>query len=153
MFVWCANHGEQPRDARAATGAASKILTLRDILTKRPRFSLSQRLRLCRDIFKAVLYIPVMDWVHKDLRLDNILFLGSAAGSTVIDENFAHILPPCYVAGFEHSTGAQMQSDRAGDDKWDKRYPNRQGLESMKSALQSQHAWEQLYLGLDGSIK
>ncbi|KAH8430065.1 uncharacterized protein LDX57_007736 [Aspergillus melleus] len=123
---------EQPREAEAATGAAPKILTLRDILAKRPRFSLSQKLRLCCDIAKAVLYIHVMDWVHKGLRPDNILFLESASKSTVIDENFAHILPPCYVAGFEHSRGVQMESDRTGDGKWDKNlyhHPNRQGLQ------------------------
>jgi hypothetical protein len=124
---------EQLCEAEAPAGAAAPtILTLRDMLAKRPRFSLTQKLRLCCDIAKAVLYIHVMDWVHKGLRPDNILFLGSASKSAVIDEHFAYILPPCYIAGFEHSRGVQMESDRKEDGRWDEnlyRHPNRQSLQ------------------------
>ncbi|CAI7622983.1 unnamed protein product [Penicillium manginii] len=110
---------------------APEILTLSDLLAGRPRFSLTARLKLCCDIAKAVLYVHVMDWVHKGLRPDSILFLGSVPKTAMTDANYTHALPPCYVAGFEHSRAVQMHSDRKSDAEWAKnlyRHPNRQAL-------------------------
>ncbi len=69
-----------PSDATVST-PPWRIQTLRDLYQHHPVFSLTNRLKLCCDLAKAILYVHLLGWVHKSVRPDNIVFFMPPAGS------------------------------------------------------------------------
>lgn len=59
-------------------GAESKIATLQDLLEQQLHPSLSARLGLCTVLARCVHSFHAVNWVHKALRPDNILFFSSS---------------------------------------------------------------------------
>ena len=59
-------------------GAESKIVTLQDLLERQPHPSLSARLALCALLARCVHSFHAVNWLHKALRPDNIIFFSSS---------------------------------------------------------------------------
>ena len=109
-----------------------RVLSLRELLNSNPRFPLDQRLRMCCDLAKAVLYVHLVGWVHKSIRPDNIIFLQPRESSAT--PRFPYALTDPVLAGFEYAraTAEGALSDRKSDADWRHniyRHPNRQGIE------------------------
>jgi hypothetical protein len=109
-----------------------RVLSLRQLLNINPRFPLDQRLRLCCDIAKAVLYVHLVGWVHKSIRPDNIILLQPKESSAI--PQFPYALTDPVLAGFEYAraTAEGALSDRKSDADWTHniyRHPKRQGIE------------------------
>jgi hypothetical protein len=113
-------------DARGA----HRVLSLRDLFTKIPRFSMSHRFRFACDVAKAVLYVHLAGWVHKSLRPNNIVILEDPSLDRV--RRFPYSLPRPFLAGFEYARSLKTASDRRSDAEWQLniyRHPKRQFLE------------------------
>jgi hypothetical protein len=76
-------------------GAKSELLTLRELLGQIPKPSLSARISLCAVLARCVYSFHSVNWLHKGLRGDNIIFFLSP--SERLD------LSSPYVSGFELS--------------------------------------------------
>jgi serine/threonine protein kinase len=59
-------------------GAESKIVTLQDLLERQPHPSLSARLALCAVLARCVHSFHAVNWLHKALQPDNIIFFSSS---------------------------------------------------------------------------
>ncbi|KAA8900220.1 kinase-like domain-containing protein [Sphaerosporella brunnea] len=108
----------------------SKVLSLRDLLNRIPRFSLSDRLKFVCELAKALVYVHLVGWVHKSVRPDNILILEDP--SLPEARRFPYVLPPPFLAGFEYARSVKTASDRRSDAEWHLnlyRHPKRQFLE------------------------
>jgi hypothetical protein len=77
----------------------SKITTLQELLGQTPTPSLSTRVALCAVLARCVHSLHAVNWLHKALRADNIIFF-SLSGSLDLDAPF--------VSGFELSRPSNM---------------------------------------------
>lgn len=108
--------------------ADSIPLSLRDLIADkgRPAPSLSLRVRLMRTLVECVEKLHAVDWLHKGLRSDNIIFFHGGLDNNKVDLN----LP--YLTGFDYSrpVGSVSMSEGPGislaDDLY--RHPNVQGF-------------------------
>ncbi|RDW69767.1 hypothetical protein BP6252_08787 [Coleophoma cylindrospora] len=80
-------------------GTESKIATLQDLLEGQPYPSLSARLALCTVLARCVHSLHAVNWLHKALRPDNIIFF-SSSGLPSLNEPF--------LSGFELSRPSIM---------------------------------------------
>ncbi|KAI3394332.1 hypothetical protein diail_2884 [Diaporthe ilicicola] len=106
-------------------------ISLRDLITdnSRPIPSLTLRVRLMRILVECVEKLHAVDWLHKGLRSDNIIFFhGGLAGGDSRDLDFSKP----YLSGFEYSRPVTSVSMSEGpgvslaDDLY--RHPNVQGF-------------------------
>lgn len=104
-------------------------LSLRDLIADRgrPTPSLTSRVRLMRTLVECVEKLHAVDWLHKGLRSDNVIFfLGESEESRIVD------LSSPYLTGFDYSRPAASVSMSEGpeislaDDLY--RHPNVQGF-------------------------
>jgi len=58
-------------------GVQSDIITLRELLGREPKPSLSTRISLCAVLARCVHSFHAVNWLHKALRADNIVFISS----------------------------------------------------------------------------
>ncbi|KAF2820916.1 hypothetical protein CC86DRAFT_427968 [Ophiobolus disseminans] len=77
----------------------SKIATLRELLSQTPKPSLSARVVLCAVLARCVHSLHAVNWLHKALQADNIIFF-SSSGSLDLDAPF--------VSGFDLSRPSNM---------------------------------------------
>ncbi|KAL5349221.1 hypothetical protein ACLOAV_005509 [Pseudogymnoascus australis] len=82
-----------------AHSTKSSIVTLRELLGRCPKPSLSSRISLCAVLARCIHSFHAVNWLHKALRADNIIFLSSP------DQ---HNLNAPYVTGFELSRPSIM---------------------------------------------
>lgn len=109
--------------------ADSSPLSLRDLIADkgRPAPSLTSRVRLMRTLVECVEKLHAVDWLHKGLRSDNIIFFHNGLGGT----NQVDLSDP-YLSGFDYSrpVGSVSMSEGPGislaDDLY--RHPNVQGF-------------------------
>lgn len=83
--------------------------------------SLSERFRLASELAKAVSYIHVIGFVHKNIRPDTVLLLQNGSSS----------LGSAYLVGFERIRNADGHTFRLGEASWQKdlyHHPDRQGV-------------------------
>lgn len=78
-----------------------RLRTLHEILQERPKPSLSARISLCTSLAKCVYSFHSVDWLHKGLRSENILFLQPQGAQ-------ANIYHP-QVTGFELSRPSEFE--------------------------------------------
>ncbi|KAI0022892.1 prion-inhibition and propagation-domain-containing protein [Xylariomycetidae sp. FL0641] len=72
--------------ARPTTGApASNLVTLRELLGQKPKPSLTARISLCSALAECLGSFHAVDWLHKGLRSDNVLFFTQPAAGTTTD--------------------------------------------------------------------
>ncbi|KAK4495509.1 hypothetical protein PRZ48_013841 [Zasmidium cellare] len=101
------------------TSTTEKPRTLRSCLVQRTPHSLTERLELARQLAKSVNYVHTLDFVHKNVRPDNLVGFGDTH------------LGSFYLVGFEQVRSAEGMSYMQGDTDWQKnlyRHPSRQGL-------------------------
>ncbi|KAI0440443.1 prion-inhibition and propagation-domain-containing protein [Xylaria telfairii] len=89
-------------DTVAAHGVQSEFVTLRELLGRRPKPSLNLRVLLCAVLAQCVHTFHSVNWLHKGLRSDNVLFFASSSGSVDLDSP--------YVSGFELSRPSPIES-------------------------------------------
>lgn len=96
-FIYAYPNGST--DGSAATPAAQPV-SLLDILrdSSAPLTSVTVRLNIALSICRTLLTLHTADWLHKDLRSENILFFPSSAGSTI-----SALLARPYLTGFSFS--------------------------------------------------
>ncbi|KXJ89028.1 prion-inhibition and propagation-domain-containing protein [Microdochium bolleyi] len=59
----------------------SELISLRDLLSfMRAPPSLNRRIEIAKLLASSVLYLHVVDWIHKDIRSDNVLFRSQSGG-------------------------------------------------------------------------
>lgn len=112
--------------------ADSSPLSLRDLIAdkSRPTPSLTVRVRLMRTLVECVEKLHAVDWLHKGLRGDNIIFFRGGLGGG--DSNKGVDLSEPYLTGFDYSRPARSASMSEGpaislaDDLY--RHPNVQGF-------------------------
>ena len=75
-------------------GVQSDIITLRELLGREPKPSLSTRVSLCVVLARCVHSFHAVNWLHKALRADNIVFISSPRPPD---------LSALFVSGFELS--------------------------------------------------
>lgn len=106
-------------------GLPSKIITLRELLTQRPKPSLSKRVSLCAVLARCVHSFHAVNWLHKALRSDNIIFFVSSEPPNLS-------IP--YVSGFELSRPSiiDQMTERPRFDPFKDiyRHPNTQSSQS-----------------------
>lgn len=121
---------ENPRSAHAG----SSPLSLRDLITDRDRAtpSLTSRVHLMRILVESVEKLNAVDWLHKDLRSDNVIFFHRAIGGENDGKSVDFSEP--YLTGFDYSSplGSASMSEGLGtslaDDLY--RHPDVQYLNS-----------------------
>ena len=79
-------------------------VSLRHLISKGPKASLTDRVSLAHKISTCILYLHAVNWLHKGLRSDSVVFLPTdpSASKPVIDQP--------YVTGFEYA-----RPDRDGE--------------------------------------
>ncbi|KAF8865633.1 hypothetical protein BDZ45DRAFT_417368 [Acephala macrosclerotiorum] len=119
-----------PRNLRwhhdATTGAA-KLLSLKDLLLKPPRFSLSQRLRFATELARSILYIHLIGWVHKSIRPENVVFLEKESSAPQVEAPTS--IPKPVLFGYDVARNTASFSDQTSDTEWRNniyRHPKRQ---------------------------
>ncbi|KAJ4329244.1 hypothetical protein N0V84_000370 [Fusarium piperis] len=98
-------------------------VTLRERLMQRRVFSLTQALNLSRHLARAVSYVHAYNFVHKNIRPENILLFPKNESSTSLGS--------AYLLGFDSFRSVNFQTLFQGDITWDGnlyRHPGRQGL-------------------------
>lgn len=115
--------------------ADSSPLSLRDLIADKGRHapSLTSRVRLMRTLVECVEKLHAVDWLHKGLRSDNIIFFHNGlSGTNKID------LSEPYLTGFDYSRPVASVSMSEGpgislaDDLY--RHPNVQGFSADRTA-------------------
>ena len=110
--------------------------TLRSLLLERPTCSLSQRVRLARQLARSVMFVHAMGFVHKGIRPETVLIFTEEDASKQTEQvprkaNTKASLGPSYLVGFERTRRADGPTDLHGDREWARnlyRHPQRQGL-------------------------
>lgn len=106
-------------------GTESKIITLQDLLGQEPHPSLSARLTLCAIIARCVHSLHAINWLHKSLRPDNIVFFSSSEKPNLNEP---------FLSGFEMSRPSIMDqlTEKPGFDplKDIYRHPNAQSSQT-----------------------
>lgn len=108
-------------------------LSLRDLIADRdrPTPSLTPRVRLMRALIESVEKLHAVDWLHKGLRSDNIIFFHGRLGDAGNDDRSLDLSEP-FLTGFDYSRPAASASMSEGpeislaDDLY--RHPNVQGF-------------------------
>lgn len=107
------------------SAAESKITNLRELLGQTPKPSLSARIALCAALARCLHSLHAVNWLHKALRSDNIIFFSSSPSP--------HLDAP-YVSGFELSRPSIMDewSEKPGSEpaKDMYRHPNAQSSQA-----------------------
>ena len=109
-----------------ALSPSAKIKSLATLLTE-PSPSLSTRIALARKIVECVLYFHAVDWLHKSIRSDNVIFFavnGKIDLSKLLVSGFSYSRPDTVQAktGANHTEGEHAQ-------RWDLyRHPAYQGF-------------------------
>ncbi|KAF5645971.1 uncharacterized protein FTJAE_2401 [Fusarium tjaetaba] len=97
-----------------------------------PKHPLEQRFELARKITSAVMYVHVMQYVHKSIQTSNIVMFAKNDASTANTEQFPKALGEPFLCGFETSRYDRGASDYGQYDvAWEYdiyRHPKRQGL-------------------------
>ncbi|KAF5671116.1 hypothetical protein FDENT_11000 [Fusarium denticulatum] len=128
-----------PDDATRPTTLLDLIATTRPAPSKPggielipPKHPLEQRFELARKITSAVMYVHVMQYVHKFIQTSNIVMFARNDPSTANTEQFPKVLGEPFLCGFETSRYDRSASDYGQYDvAWDYdiyRHPKRQGL-------------------------
>lgn len=95
--------------------------SLRDcIMNEKEDNSLSDRITIARELAKAVNYVHVFGFVHKNIRPETVLTFWNPADDTY----------STFLVGFDNFRNEQGQTYLRGDDAWEKnlyRHPSRQG--------------------------
>ncbi|GFP60478.1 hypothetical protein TASIC1_0019002400 [Trichoderma asperellum] len=89
--------------------------------------SLSARFDLARQLVKAVSYVHLYEFVHKNIRPETILILRKGTYGSV---NAGGCDEAAMLVGFDVLRDAEGKTNRLGDDDWEKnlyRHPHRQG--------------------------
>ncbi|UKZ96455.1 uncharacterized protein TrAFT101_011244 [Trichoderma asperellum] len=89
--------------------------------------SLSARFDLARQLVKAVSYVHLYEFVHKNIRPETILILRKENHGSV---NAGECDETAMLVGFDVLRDAEGKTNRLGDDDWEKnlyRHPHRQG--------------------------
>jgi hypothetical protein len=95
--------------------------------------SLSARFNLARQLVKAVSYVHLYEFVHKNIRPETILILSKGINGFANaggDEEAAAYSETAVLVGFNVLRDAEGKTHRLGDDDWEKniyRHPHRQG--------------------------
>jgi hypothetical protein len=93
-----------------------------------PQHPLEKRVELARKIACAVMYVHIMQYVHKSIRSSNIVILSKKDASAGA---FPQHLGEPFLCGFETARHDKATSDQRGDAHWRYniyRHPKRQGL-------------------------
>ncbi|GIZ41069.1 hypothetical protein CKM354_000438500 [Cercospora kikuchii] len=93
--------------------------TLRSCLIAQTTHTLTERIGLAKQLARSINYVHTMDFVHKNVRPDNLLGFGDAK------------LGPFFLVGFEQIRSADGMTYFRGDADWEKnlyRHPERQGF-------------------------
>ncbi|KAH8694339.1 hypothetical protein GQ44DRAFT_719490 [Phaeosphaeriaceae sp. PMI808] len=96
-----------------------------------PQHPLEQRFELARKIACAVMYVHMMQYVHKSIRSSNIVILSKKGASSPETGGFPKQLGEPFLCGFETARQDKATSDQKGDAHWRYniyRHPKRQGL-------------------------
>ncbi|KAE8442497.1 hypothetical protein EG329_003278 [Mollisiaceae sp. DMI_Dod_QoI] len=104
-----------------------KLLSLKDLLLKPPRFSLSQRLRFAAELARSILYIHLIGWVHKSIRPENIVFLEEEIAASQVEAPPS--IPKPVLFGYDVARDTASLSDQTSDTEWRNniyRHPRRQ---------------------------
>ncbi|KAH8589492.1 hypothetical protein B0O99DRAFT_599789 [Bisporella sp. PMI_857] len=113
-------------------GTESNIATLRDLLGQRPRLSLGARLALCAVLARCVHSLHAVNWLHKGLQPDNILFFSSSELPSLNEP---------FLSGFELSRPSIMDqlTEKPGFDprKDIYRHPNAQSSQADSKSRKS----------------
>ncbi|KAF4339483.1 hypothetical protein FBEOM_6604 [Fusarium beomiforme] len=133
-----------PKTAKVPDDATSPTTLLDLIKTTRPtankpgqvelipaKHALEQRFELARKITSAVMYVHVMQYVHKSIRTSNIVMFPKKGTSVSDTDKFPKILGEPFLCGFETARHDKATSDQQGDAHWlynIYRHPKRQGL-------------------------
>ncbi|KAF5602016.1 hypothetical protein FPCIR_2093 [Fusarium pseudocircinatum] len=128
-----------PDDATRPTTLLDLIATTRPAPSKPggielipPKHPLEQRFELARKITSAIMYVHVMQYVHKSIRTSNIVMFARNDPSTANTEQFPKVLGEPFLCGFETSRYDRSASDYGQYDvAWEYdiyRHPKRQGL-------------------------
>jgi len=98
--------------------------TLRQILLERQAPSLTQTLKLAKQVARAVSFFHACDFVHKSIRPENVLvFAPSPQDQSSLGSSF--------LVGYEQLRHAFFQTNMRGDSFWHRnlyRHPQRQGI-------------------------
>ncbi|KAJ4032227.1 hypothetical protein NW761_012786 [Fusarium oxysporum] len=127
-----------PDDVTRPTTLLDLIMATRPALSKPgqielipPKHALEQRFELARKITSAVMYVHVMQYVHKSIQTSNIVMFAKNDSSPANTEQFPKVLGEPFLCGFETSRYDRGASDGQGDVEWGYniyRHPKRQGL-------------------------
>ncbi|ERF73113.1 hypothetical protein EPUS_09187 [Endocarpon pusillum Z07020] len=97
-----------------------------------PQHALEERFEFARKIACAVMYVHMMQYVHKSIRTSNIVVLSQKAAATTPETGcFPERLGEPFLCGFETARQDKATSDQRGDAHWRYniyRHPKRQGL-------------------------
>ncbi|KAI3320906.1 prion-inhibition and propagation-domain-containing protein [Xylariaceae sp. AK1471] len=83
------------------SSSKTTFTTLRQLLTIWPKPPLSKRLRLCSTLAQCLSSFHAVDWLHKGLQSDNIIFFGTERDDEGDLAHFDLAMP--YVTGFDLS--------------------------------------------------
>ncbi|KAL7941058.1 hypothetical protein V8C42DRAFT_335995 [Trichoderma barbatum] len=100
--------------------------------------SLLARFNFARQLVKAVSYVHLYDFVHKNIRPETILILSKGNRG---DDGFGEDSETAVLVGFDVLRDAEGKTHRLGDDDWEKnlyRHPHRQG-KTPKTDYNMQH--------------
>ncbi|EHK25102.1 uncharacterized protein TRIVIDRAFT_144969 [Trichoderma virens Gv29-8] len=95
--------------------------------------SLTARFDLARQLVKAVSYVHLYEFVHKNIRPETILILSNGSHVSIDaggDEKAGAYSETAVLVGFDVLRDAEGKTHRLGDDDWEKnlyRHPHRQG--------------------------
>jgi hypothetical protein len=94
--------------------------SLRQLLVMQKPVSASAIMRLAKQLVRSVCYVHTCDFVHKNIRPENILVFSSEAS----------LFASSYLLGFTQFRSAHFQTNLSGDPSWHRnlyRHPQRQG--------------------------
>jgi hypothetical protein len=100
---------------------ASEPQTVRSHLIKRTEHSLTERFDIAKQAVKAISYVHMLGFVHKNVRPENLIGFGSPGAS----------FGSFFLVGFEQARAADGRTYRRSDSEWSRdlyRHPDRQGL-------------------------
>ncbi|KAJ5708650.1 hypothetical protein N7488_008451 [Penicillium malachiteum] len=127
----------------------SRPQSLRSHLLSQATHSLSDRIRLAKQLATAVSFIHILDFVHKNIRPETIL----------IFERDGQSLGPLYLLGFRAFRLADNKTLRLGNSLWSEniyQHPDRQGIDPVTDYIMQHDIYSLgvclLEIGLWGSL-